>query len=586
MSEVTLGALDLSSEKFVASIEQAAKSLTPLQQQLIKAAEGTEAGQKAINDLTERLAAGTIGVDQYRAGLVALVGEIPKTATELRKAATETDKLAMSSTKAAGGEGLGALTIGFNNASMAANYASQAYGRLDAAYTNVARLSAESDHLNHVQAETGLNMVDLSNHLTRFVSETELASAAMRLNEAGIRTNRDQFEQLGRAAGSLSEDLGVDTADALQKLDEWLITGSERIGRHLSPALREVSGQSHTAQERFDALAAAQHTMADATDNAATSLERQRNELERTERSFSAGFTEEARLAGGLNDQLHSVSGNLHEIHDLAPLAGTVLADLANGAVVAFRAANSQILNMVGLLGQAHTLISGGPGQAELAAGYTHPDGSGEVVTQMSDSVRAAATGQTGFEHEGQTNLRRQSANDMALRDPHTLALLRVRPEQHKQTGGAAAGAWLEGFKQHLHDHPEDTAVAIGDHLTDAAVAGIQQRFHGRAGQIVAHINHELHTEFVRQQGELRQMDRADVAREASEHLAAVQAARSGARLTDTQQQDLQSGDAVRARLQRAMAAESAEIVYYTSALQRANVPLAEQIRMRVVSPR
>ena len=77
-----------------------------------------------------------------------------------------------------------------------------------------------------------------------------------------------------RVAGAASQTLGTDTAGAVQQLQEALIRGREGGLQRFGEGLANVAGESHTVQERLNALVVqAGHTVA-ATDTATDRMRR------------------------------------------------------------------------------------------------------------------------------------------------------------------------------------------------------------------------------------------------------------------------------------------------------------------------
>lgn len=412
------------------------------------------------------------------------IAAIEKMATSLNGMQGGLQRTAQSSARAV--DGVNSLTASFNEASRAFSNIQGILGNVERVATRVAELSSTAEHLSRTAATTGINMVDLSNHLGRFTNEVDLSSAAMRLHEAGISANREQFTQLARAAGSLAEELDTGTNESLQQLNEWLLTGSERIGRHLSPALHEVSGATHTAQERFDALVAVQSHMAEATDNATTSLDRQRNMIERFERDTAQAFEQSASKANGLNDTLRGMEGGLTSGAASAQTLGGTLATAANLAAHAWSAA---LLPITAYNRALEWALSHATGASDADASRAAI--SGTTVTQMSDAVRARNQGITGWENAG---------GDQAAFRTDRSQLINWHLHPHAATGGAnnAAQEWLRTFEEYIKDHPADIADTFGGHLTESAVHGIERHFPHGAQAIVDRMNREIGERFRR----------------------------------------------------------------------------------------
>ena len=474
---------------------------------------------------------------------------IAATGESTQAAAVETDRYDRA--LGAVNRSLSTTERGLRGASAAFSTVESTVTRAIAAYRSIAELSAEQTLLNRATAETGINYRALSDHLGRFTSETDLATNAMRLHERGTNATREQYEALANQAGLLSEATGVAMPEALHQMDEWVMRGSQRIGSHLSPALRAWSGNLHTAEERLHALEAVNRTAATASDDASTSFERASNQAERAERAFSSSFTESASQAGGLNSQLSGIVGNVNELETAAHGAGRAFAwvtglvaqaERLNPVLWAWRY-NVWVLSKLG--GNANATMANLVQQGAPAAG-TAVEGASEDgeetpqqrtarereehrrqqeehhAQQANDHLQArglqrllrgyredvsshnyaALTGSangTQLAESIQAQIRRQASDPIAADDAiealqTSLTQSTARhAQQLGRAGASAAQRWLHGIEQHIHDHPTDAGYVVGGHLSDTIVAGIRAHFTPtKARELIDHLNHQM----------------------------------------------------------------------------------------------
>jgi hypothetical protein len=87
-----------------------------------------------------------------------------------------------------------------------------------------------------------------------------------------------------------------------------------------------MSGHAHTADERLAALAETQAHVADATDSAATRMERFSNDVERAKRTFVDAVQEEVTATRALDTGIGDLSGRFGSLNDIAHGLGTRLA--------------------------------------------------------------------------------------------------------------------------------------------------------------------------------------------------------------------------------------------------------------------
>ena len=333
------------------AIEQVESSLSSLERRVLSLAQADKTSKASLDALDQEFAAGRITVEQYRAGLVSMTSAATRAASEVRRAAeahraaneamragqesaaraAETlertsraaaakamtfevpdlpqDFLsgrlvgaladpAAAAREALGGlksaavsaaEGAGTLAIGAVGVAGAVGGIAVA---ADMAATRITNLASEQQRLDANSSRLGLDFDRAAEAAGRFTDETEAMSAASRLAESGINLTQAQLEALTRVAGSFAANTGTSTREAIDKLTDGLITGSERGLRPFGGDLRETAGESHTVEERLAALTTqAQHTT-QATDDASSSYARFKDSIEDAERAAATGFWE------------------------------------------------------------------------------------------------------------------------------------------------------------------------------------------------------------------------------------------------------------------------------------------------------
>jgi len=220
----------------------------------------------------------------------------------------------------------------FNQIVDAARTSYDAVTRLAA---GVAALASEQAQLDANSSRLGLNFDQAADAAGRFTDETEAMTAATRLNEAGIRLSQEQLDSLTRVAARFAQNTGTTTREAIDTLTQGLITGSERGLRPFGGELVRVAGESHTAEQRLAALTTQAGHTAQATDDAASSMERFVDSIDDTKRALATAF------AQGITDTLElsaaaDTAGNKFEIlnEDIVSAGrtmGTVVVGIGNG---------------------------------------------------------------------------------------------------------------------------------------------------------------------------------------------------------------------------------------------------------------
>jgi len=385
------------------AIEQVEGSLSSLERRVLSLAQADKVSKAALDALDREFAEGKLTVGQYRAGLVAMTSAATRAAAEVRRAAEahraaneamragqESAARAAEALERAGraeaakaitfetpdlpkdflsGRLIGALAdpvtaarealSGLKTAAMSAAESAGtltlgalgvagAVGGLavaaDMAATHVTDLASEQQRLDANSARLGLNFDRAADAAGRFTDETEAMGAASRLAESGIVLSQTQLEALTRVAGNFAANTGVSTREAIDKLTDGLITGSERGLRPFGGELRETAGESHTVEERLAALATQAGHTTRATDDAASSYARFKDSIEDAERAAAAGFWEgltegsrraDAAVQGGtiaMRAQAEAARDDGHTWREWGVGVGTVMTSVSERA--------------------------------------------------------------------------------------------------------------------------------------------------------------------------------------------------------------------------------------------------------------
>src|SRR5581483_3489286 len=81
--------VNVDASRAVIALEQVVASLSGVQRSVLNAVQATESGRPHVEALAAAFLGGETSAHQLRASLVALTGEVPKTAAELRRAAEQ-----------------------------------------------------------------------------------------------------------------------------------------------------------------------------------------------------------------------------------------------------------------------------------------------------------------------------------------------------------------------------------------------------------------------------------------------------------------------------------------------------------------
>ena len=234
-------------------------------------------------------------------------------------------------------------------------------GLMDTA-TKMAALSDEQDRLDTASRNMGLNFDDAAASAGRFVDETEAMGVANRFAAADIHLTQQELNDVMRVAGASADMLGTDTAGAVDTLREALIRGREGGLERFGQGLAAVAGESHTVEDRFAALHVRAGEMAQATDTATDRLNRFKDSLEDSERTFATAFVGELTRLSEVGQGLSDANSDAEEFDRTIAAAGATATLMATKVVLG-----------IGIIGGSIGFVIGGlTGMVQLAESATH----------------------------------------------------------------------------------------------------------------------------------------------------------------------------------------------------------------------
>lgn len=298
------------------------------------------------------------------------------------------------------------------------------------AITRIADLATEQGRLDSMSARLGLDFDQAAAAAGRFADETEAMGVAGRFAAADIRLTQTELDAMMRVAGAASQTLGTDTAGAVQQLQEALIRGREGGLQRFGEGLANVAGESHTVQERLNALVVqAGHTVA-ATDTATDRMRRFKDSLEDAQRVAASAFVSETVRIQAFGESARGASTDVDELkqnmqalgetgayvlHTVGNLAGVVV-----GAVATVIASVMTPLRQVAAIALHPTNI-----RAELAA---LQENNNAVVGFTADRIRGLMNGG-------------RALDERTTADPGASSAMTAQQREANRTarGGAAA---------------------------------------------------------------------------------------------------------------------------------------------------
>lgn len=208
-------------------------------------------------------------------------------------------------------------------------------GTISRLTTQMSALSDEQGRLNTQSQRLNLDFDAAAGAAGRFVDETSAMTVATQFAARGINLTQTQLNDLMHVAGATAQTLGTDVAGEANNLAEALIRGRSNALAPFGASLAAVSGESHTVAERLTALSTRSGEVETATDNAATSMERFKDQLEDAERTFSHAFVSGLARMSTLGETTNQVSTDMAALNTTIGAAGhaaaTVLTTLTLG---------------------------------------------------------------------------------------------------------------------------------------------------------------------------------------------------------------------------------------------------------------
>ncbi len=257
----------------------------------------------------------------------------------------------------------------------------------------VASLSTEQANLSRLQQRLHLDFDQAAAAAGRFTDETAAMSAAGRFAAGDMLLTQRQLDALTRVAGAASQELGIGTAEAIEKLTQGLISGSAEGLRPFGASLGALAGDSHTVAERLAALVQRAREVAPATDDATDAVERFKDAIEDGQRTMATAFvaelqrlsqvTAETRAA---SDATESWTDHLTELGRTAAFVGSWIASSFNLAFEAVRYSARTIGGEVAML----AAMAANPLQAR-AIRAAHESESGARRADLDEAFRRHA---------------------------------------------------------------------------------------------------------------------------------------------------------------------------------------------------
>lgn len=319
------------------------------------------------------------------------------------------------------------------------------YGDVVRLADGIAALATEQAQLDANSARLKLDFNAASDAAGRFTDETDAMAAATRLAEVGLSLTQDQLNSMTVVAARFSQNTGTSMASALDALTTGLITGSQRGLRPFGGELAAIAGHSHTAEERLAALATQAANTTQATDDAASSMERLRDNIGDAARTLATGFaeglTEMSRLSATAEDTGNHFEILTSDIHEAGRNVALVFGAIANGLGVLVGGIATGVASMLSMVVAGAS--AAGAVVDRLRSG--HVTGLGAAATSafgasMSDSpITAALRGFTQARLDAVDNIGAAiMSGPTETRPSSTVAGLRGRDRGGEDGGGRA----------------------------------------------------------------------------------------------------------------------------------------------------
>jgi len=206
------------------------------------------------------------------------------------------------------GDSIGKYTFAFNQVTAAI---STVAGAVRDGVESVVRLGGEFNRIQGAARETGINFDAAARSTGAYVDKLQLATNAMRFNQAGQTITQRQMEALIARAREFSRVNG-DFAGSFDALTDAVLEGEEDGLRRFGGSLASLGGEAHTVQERLQALTQdVQHQAAQVV-TAGDRWERFKGELQDFGREASGNFMR------GLTDSLNDADRSVQHVQERA----------------------------------------------------------------------------------------------------------------------------------------------------------------------------------------------------------------------------------------------------------------------------
>ena len=245
-------------------------------------------------------------------------------------------------------------------------------GTISRLTTQMSALSDEQGRLNTQSQRLNLDFDAAAGAAGRFVDETSAMTVATQFAARGINLTQTQLNDLMHVAGATAQTLGTDVAGEANNLAEALIRGRSNALAPFGASLTALSGEAHTVSERLGALSTRSGEVETATDNATTSMERFKDQIEDAERTFAHAFVSGLARMSTLGETTNQVSTDMAELNRSIAAAGhaaaTVLTTLTLGVAGIGAAAAVGVAAVIDLVRIAASATGGVAGmRAEIA---------------------------------------------------------------------------------------------------------------------------------------------------------------------------------------------------------------------------
>jgi hypothetical protein len=405
---------------------------------------------------------------------------------------------------------------------------------------HIGALVDEQERLTAMSNRLGLNFDDAAAAAGRFVDETAAMGVASRFAAADIRLTQQELSDIMRVAAATAETLGTDVAGAAQQLTEALIRGREGGLQRFGGALVEAAGQSHTLDERLTALHTRAGEVSQATDNAATRMERFVDSLEDAQRVATTAFVQEIMRLDDVGRGLRDRTTDAQEFERSLQAVGQTAAAMATRAGAGIAILGGVAGTVIGGLGDMLRVAAAarngvGAAQAEFAR-LANSGWSAQSIDLITESVRRLEALDAADEQRTSMDPRDVPAGAARPTDLETRAD-RTERTRREERGGRGAGGDNSALARQQRDAINAAFGAANDNARVSDLEDLAGLAHDRAAAVhEAELQGLLWSEQTRQDreqmevdAELRQETRAATARQrAREDAMAAAAAFAG----------------------------------------------------------